>query len=43
MNADPTFSPILLYTAIALFLVLAMIEIDLHHEELRALGFAASE
>jgi hypothetical protein len=37
------FSPTLVYTAVALFLILAIIEIDLHREELKALGFIASE
>lgn len=36
-------SPTLLYTAVALFLILAIIEIDLHREELKALGLVASE
>jgi hypothetical protein len=31
-------SPILLFTSAALFLILAILEIDLHREELRALG-----
>jgi hypothetical protein len=38
-----TISPILMYTAVALFLILVIIEIDLHREELRALGLVASE
>jgi hypothetical protein len=38
-----TISPTLLYTAVALFLILAIIEIDLHREELRALGLIASD
>jgi hypothetical protein len=38
-----TISPILMYTAVALFLILAIIEIDLHREELRALGLIASD
>jgi hypothetical protein len=32
-----------MYTAVALFLILVIIEIDLHREELRALGLVASE
>lgn len=45
MQGDTTgaISPILVYTAVALFLILAIIEIDLHREELRALGLIASE
>jgi hypothetical protein len=45
MREDTTgaISPILLYTAVALFLILAIIEIDLHREELRALGLVASD
>jgi hypothetical protein len=31
-------SPILIFTSAALFLILAILEIDLHREELRALG-----
>jgi hypothetical protein len=31
-------SPILIFTAVALLLILAILEIDLHREELRALG-----
>jgi uncharacterized membrane protein YidH (DUF202 family) len=38
-----TISPILVYTAVALFLILAIIEIDLHREELRALGLIATD
>jgi hypothetical protein len=36
-------SPILTYTAAALFLILAIIEVDLHRDELRALGLVSSE
>jgi hypothetical protein len=36
-------SPILTFTAIALFLILGIIEIDLHRDELRALGLVSSE
>jgi hypothetical protein len=36
-------SPILTYTAAALFLILAIVEVDLHRDELRALGFVSSE
>jgi hypothetical protein len=38
-----TISPLLMYTAVALFLILAIIEIDLHREELKALGLIASD
>ena len=36
-------SPILAYTAAALFLILAIVEVDLHRDELRALGLVRSE
>jgi len=36
-------SPILTYTAASLFLILAIVEVDLHREELRALGLVSSE
>jgi hypothetical protein len=36
-------SPILATTAIVLFLILAILEIDLHGDELRALGLIFSE
>jgi hypothetical protein len=36
-------SPILTYTAAALFLILAIVEVDLHRDELRALGLVCSE
>jgi len=36
-------SPILVFSAITLFLILAILEIDLHRDELRALGFLAGE
>jgi len=36
-------SPILAYTAAALFLILAILEVDLHRDELKALGLASSE
>lgn len=36
-------SPILTYTAAALFLILAIVEVDLHRDELRALGLLSSE
>jgi hypothetical protein len=36
-------SPILSYTAAALFLMLAILEVDLHRDELRALGLVSSE
>jgi hypothetical protein len=35
-------SPLLIYTAAALFLILAILEVDLHRDELRALGFIGS-
>lgn len=36
-------SPILGYAAVTLFLLLAILEIDLHQDELGALGFVAGE
>ncbi len=36
-------SPVLTFIAAALFLILAIIEIDLHRKELRALGLIISE
>jgi hypothetical protein len=36
-------SPILIFAAVALFLILAILEIDLHRDELRALGLVPSE
>ena len=42
-DTTKTISPILLYTAVALFLILAIIEIDLHREDLKALGLIASD
>ena len=36
-------SPILTFVAITLFLILAMLEIDLHRDELRALGLIGGE
>ncbi|MBX9647235.1 MAG: hypothetical protein K2X57_09285 [Xanthobacteraceae bacterium] len=36
-------SPILIFAAIALFLVLAILEIDLHRDELRELGLIVGE
>ena len=36
-------SPALVFTAIVLFLILAIVQIDLHRDELRALGFLSSE
>jgi hypothetical protein len=36
-------SPILIFAAVALFLILAILEIDLHRDELRALGFVSGE
>jgi hypothetical protein len=36
-------SPILTFSAVALFLILAILEIDLHRDELKALGLVSSE
>jgi hypothetical protein len=36
-------SPVLIYTVDALFLMLAILEVDLHRDELRALGLVSSE
>jgi hypothetical protein len=36
-------SPSLIFAAVALFLILAILEIDLHRDELRALGLVPSE
>jgi hypothetical protein len=36
-------SPLLTFTAAALFLILAILEIDLHREQLRALGLISGE
>jgi hypothetical protein len=36
-------SPILTYTVAALFLMLAILEVDLHRDELRAPGLVSSE
>jgi hypothetical protein len=36
-------SPILTFSAVALFLILAILEVDLHRDELRALGLVSSE
>ena len=36
-------SPILTFTAIALFLILGIVETDLHRDELKALGLISSE
>jgi hypothetical protein len=36
-------SPILTFTVIALFLILAILEVDLHRDELRTLGLVSSE
>jgi hypothetical protein len=35
-------SPVLIYAAVALFLILAIVEVDLHRDELRALGLINS-
>jgi len=36
-------SPILVFVAVSLFLVLTILEIDLHRDELRLLGFILGE
>ena len=36
-------SPTLIFTAVALFLILAILEIDQHRDELRALGLIGGE
>jgi hypothetical protein len=36
-------SPVLVYAAAALFLILAILEVDLHRDELRALGLVSSD
>jgi hypothetical protein len=36
-------SPILGFTAVALFLILAILQVDLHRDELRALGLVSRE
>ena len=36
-------SPILTFSAVVLFLILAILEVDLHRDELRALGLVSSE
>ena len=36
-------SPILVLVAVSLFLILAILEIDLHHDEWRLLGFILGE
>ena len=36
-------SPVLTYTAAALFLILAIVAVDLHRPELKALGLVSSE
>jgi hypothetical protein len=35
-------SPVLTFTAVALFLILAILEVDLHRDELRALGLTSN-
>jgi hypothetical protein len=42
-KTETSASPILTFAAIALFLILAILEIDLHRDELRALGLVSSE
>jgi hypothetical protein len=36
-------SPILIFAAVTLFLILAILEIDLHRDELRALGLLSRD
>ncbi len=40
---EPSASPTLTYTAAALFLILAIVEVDLHRDELRTLGLVSTE
>ncbi len=42
-TTEASASPILGFAAITLFLILAILEIDLHQDELRALGLVAGE
>jgi hypothetical protein len=42
-KAATSASPILTFTVAALFLILAIMEVDLHRDELRALGLVSSE
>ena len=42
-TAETSASPALMYAAITLFLILAILEIDLHREELEALGLIPRE
>jgi hypothetical protein len=42
-TAETSASPILMFTANALFLILAILEIDLHRDELGALGLVFGE
>lgn len=42
-TTETSASPTLMYAAITLFLILAILEIDLHREELEALGLIPSE
>ena len=42
-TAGTSASPILMYAVIVLLLILAILEIDLHREELKALGLLGSE
>jgi hypothetical protein len=41
--ANRSASPLLIYVAAALFLVLSILMIDLHHDELQALGLVGAE
>jgi hypothetical protein len=40
---DRSASPLLIYAAATLFLVLSILMIDLHHDELQALGLVGAE
>ena len=42
-TAGASASPTLIYTAVALLLILAILEIDQHRDELRALGLIGGE
>ena len=42
-SAETSASPALMYASITLFLILAILEIDLHRDELEALGLIQSE
>lgn len=42
-KTETSASPILVFVAVALLLILAILEIDLHSNELRAIGLISSE